>query len=115
MFIKGLFSLKNYLFKILKFRIVDNWRKDRRKNSDSKNIIAKDYDMDDFGSDEQSPEKDLLHKEKIKLIHESLMLLTDKSPEDAHLVKIYREGLNYRQMAQKQWSTGTRGLVQVSI
>jgi hypothetical protein len=30
------------------------------------------------------------------------MLLTDKSPEDAHLVKMYLEGLNYRQMAQKQ-------------
>jgi hypothetical protein len=43
--------------------------------------------MDDFGSDKQSPEKDLLHKEKIKIIHESLMLLTDKSPEDAHLVQ----------------------------
>jgi RNA polymerase sigma factor (sigma-70 family) len=99
---KGLSSLKNYLFKILKFRIVDNRRKDSCQNSDSKNISAKEYDMDDFGSDEQSPEKDLLHKEKIKLIHESLMLLTDKSPEDAHLVKMYLEGLNYRQMAQKQ-------------
>jgi hypothetical protein len=36
-----------------------------------------------------SPEKDLLHKERIRLILESLMLLTDKSPEDAHLVKMY--------------------------
>jgi hypothetical protein len=33
---------------------------------------------------------------------ESLMMLTDKFPEDAHLVKMYLEGLNYRQMAQKQ-------------
>ena len=99
---KGLSSLKNYLFKILNFRIVDKLRKDNRQNSDSKNICAKDYDMDGFGSDEQSPERDLLQKERIRLIHESLMLLTDKSPEDAHLVKMYMEGLNYRQMAQKQ-------------
>jgi len=99
---KGLSSLKNYLFKILNFRIVDKLRKNVRQKSDSKNICAKDYDMDNFISDDQSPEKDLLHKERIRLIHESLMMLTDKSPEDAHLVKMYLEGLNYRQMAQKQ-------------
>ncbi len=99
---KGLSSLKNYLFKILNFRIVDNLRKNACQNSDSKNICAKDYDMDSFGSEDLSPEKDLLHKERIRLIHESLMLLADKSPEDAYLVKMYLEGLNYRQMAQKQ-------------
>lgn len=57
--------------------------------------------MDGFESDNVSPEKNLMHKDKIKLIHETLLMLADTSPRDAYLVKMHLEGLNYSQMAER--------------
>jgi len=42
-----------------------------------------------------------MDKEKIRLINETLLMLADKSPSDAYLVKLHLEGLNYNQMAKK--------------
>jgi RNA polymerase sigma-70 factor (ECF subfamily) len=42
-----------------------------------------------------------MHKEKIKIVHETLLVLTQTSPADAYLVKMHLEGLNYRQMAER--------------
>ena len=101
---KGLASLKTYLFKILKFRIIDHIRRENRQGGDQKNISDQDHEIDGFQSEDESPEKTLLDKEKIKLIHESLLLLSDTSPADAYLVKMHLEGLNYNQMAEKMLS-----------
>jgi len=98
---KGLASLKTYLFKILNFRILDNVRRANRQSAYSNNISDNNHEVDRFGSDEISPEKDLMHKEKIKIVHETLLILSDKSPTDAYLVKMHLEGLNYAQMAEK--------------
>ena len=72
---KGLASLKTYLFRILNFRIVDNVRRANRQSAYGKNISDKDHELDGFGSDNESPEKDMIHKEKIKLVHEALLML----------------------------------------
>lgn len=101
---KGLASLKTYLFRILNFRIVDNVRRAYRQSAYGKNISDKDHEIDGFGSDDESPEKDMIHKEKIKLIHEVLLMLADTSPSDAYLVKMHLEGLNYSQMAERIFS-----------
>ena len=98
---KGLASLKTYLFRILNFRIVDNARRAYRQSAYGKNISEKDHEIDGFGSDDESPEKDMIHKEKIKLVHEVLLKLADTSPSDAYLVKMHLEGLNYSQMAER--------------
>jgi len=98
---KGLAALKTYLFRILKFRIIDNVRRANRQGAYNKNISDKDHEIDGFGSDDKSPEDDLMHKEKIKIIHETLVLLADTNPSDAYLVKMYLEGLNYNQMAER--------------
>jgi len=98
---KGLASLKTYLFKILNFRIIDKMRSLNRQSAHSKNISDKDQEIDEFGSDDESPEKDIIHKEKIKLVHEALLMLTDTSPGDAYLVKMNLEGLDYSQMAAR--------------
>ncbi len=45
--------------------------------------------------------KDLMHKQKIRLIHETLLMLIDASPSDAFLVKMHLEGLEYKQMAER--------------
>ncbi len=98
---KGLSSLKTYLFKILNFRIVDNIRRAGRKTAYQNNISSKDNEIDDFGCDDVSPEKDVMDKEKIRLIHESLLMLTESSPTDAFLVKLHLEGLGYQHMAER--------------
>ncbi|MFH2044778.1 MAG: sigma-70 family RNA polymerase sigma factor [Pseudomonadota bacterium] len=98
---KGLASLKTYLFKILNFRIVDNVRSAYRQSAYDKNISDKDHEIDGFGSDDESPEKDMIHKEKIKLVHEALLMLVETSPGDAYLVKMHLEGLDYSQMAER--------------
>jgi len=97
----GLSSLKTYLFKILNCRIIDNVRRENRKKSYVSNISDIDNEIDGFGDDNVSPEKDLMHKQKIKLIHETLLMLAETSPSDAFLVKMHLEELNYTQMAER--------------
>ena len=53
-------------------------------------------------------EKDLMHKEKLRLVHETLLMLTETSPTDAYLVKLHLEGYDYRQMAEKRRDRGYR-------
>ncbi len=100
---KGLASLKTYLFKILKFRIVDNVRSTNRQKNYEKNVSDKDHEIEEVESEDESPEKEIIHKEKIKLVHEALLLLVDTSPGDAFLVKMYLEGLDYSQMAERSF------------
>ena len=57
--------------------------------------------MTTFESENESPEKEIIHKEKIKLVHEALLMLVDTSPSDAFLVKMHLEGLDYSQMAER--------------
>jgi hypothetical protein len=42
-----------------------------------------------------------MDKENVRLVHETLLMLTDSSPTDAYLVKMQMEGLSYQQMAEK--------------
>ena len=98
---QGMASLKTYLFKILNFRIVDNARSANRQSTYEKKTSDKDHDFDTFESENESPEKEIIHKEKIKLVHEALLMLVDTSPGDAFLVKMHLEGLDYSQMAER--------------
>jgi RNA polymerase sigma factor (sigma-70 family) len=99
---KGIASLKTYLFKILKFRIIDNVRKASQQKAYHKNISDKEHDLDQFGDEDSSPEKGLMQKDKVKIVHETLLMMTEDSPKDAFLVKMHLEGLDYQQMAEKQ-------------
>jgi len=98
---QGLSSLKTYLFKILNFRIVDNVRREKRQGAHGNNISNGDKDIDGFENDDVSPEKDLMSKEKVRLVNETILMLTDSSPTDAYLVKMHMEGLSYQEMAEK--------------
>ena len=98
---KGISSLKTYLFKILNFRIIDNVRRAGRQNAYASNISGGDNDIDGVGDDGVSPEKDLMAKEKVRLVHETLLMLTDSSPTDAYLMKMHMEGMSYQEMAEK--------------
>jgi RNA polymerase sigma-70 factor (ECF subfamily) len=98
---QGLSSLKTYLFKILNFRIIDNVRKPTPPDTSGNTISGDDNDVDGTGDDGVSPEEKVLKKEKVRLIHETLLMLTESSPTDAYLVKLHFEEMSYQQMAEK--------------
>jgi RNA polymerase sigma factor (sigma-70 family) len=98
---KGISSLKTYLFKILNFRIIDDVRREKRQVAYTNKIGGGDKDLEGIGDDEVSPEKVLMDKENVRLVNETLLMLTDSSPTDAYLVKMQMEGLSYQQMAEK--------------
>lgn len=110
---EGLASLKTYLFKILNFRILDNVRRGNRQSAYGMNVSDKEHEIDGFEAEDKSPEQDLIQKEKRKLIHESLLMLSESAPTDAYLVKMHLEGLNYTQMAERM--LGGRGSDQKQI
>jgi RNA polymerase sigma-70 factor (ECF subfamily) len=98
---KGLSSLKTYLFKILNFRIIDSVRRTKRQRAYICTTSGGDNDVDGPGDDDVSPEEGVMHKETIRLTHETLLMLTDSSPTDANLVKLHLEGMSYQEMAEK--------------
>lgn len=98
---EGRSSLKTYLYKILNFRIIDNVRRANRQGAYRNNISNDGKEIDGFGDDGVSPESDLMDKERIRLIHETLLMMSEGSPADAFLVKLHLEGLSYQQMAER--------------
>ena len=82
---KGISSLKTYLFKILNFRIIDDVRREKRQGAYINNISSDDKDIDGFGSDDVSPEQDLMDKEKIRLIHETLLMPVRQLSPPTHI------------------------------
>ena len=99
---QGLSSLKTYLFKILNFRIVDDVRTGKkRQGAYANNTGGGDEDLEGIGGDDVSPEESVMAKEKVRLVNETLLMLTDSSPTDAYLVKMQMEGLSYQEMAEK--------------
>jgi len=98
---QGLSSLKTYLFKILNFRIIDNVRRANPPDTSGNTISGGDNDIDVVGDDSVSPEKDLMAKEMVRLVNETILMLTDSSPTDAYLMKMHMEGLSYQEMAEK--------------
>lgn len=97
-------SLKSYLIKILFRRIIDDNRSYLRENS------KKDY-LEDNGTkilqekdNNPSPEDKILDDDKKRIINEALLLLGDISPKDADLIRMHLQGLDYRQMAETQFT-----------
>jgi RNA polymerase sigma-70 factor (ECF subfamily) len=101
---EGKASLLNYLIKILKYKIIDSIRRDSRRKEPNRNAGEWRDETETVNDSPSSPEQDLIKKEKQKIIHEALLMLSAVSPKDAHLVRIHLDGLSYRQMAQLELS-----------
>jgi RNA polymerase sigma factor (sigma-70 family) len=97
---RGMASLKTFLVKILYNRITDHQRQQIRKSKEAKNTISQG-DSERLEDENSSPEIDLIAKEKVRLVHETLLMLTDSSPKDAYLIKMQMEGLSYQEMAER--------------
>ena len=98
---EGRASLRTYLITILRRRIIDRIRKNGRTVELTPFNDEKDCSESDNGGF-VSPEQDLVQKERQKLIHEALVMLSLESPRDALLIRLYLEDLNYREMAERE-------------
>ena len=98
----GKTSLRNYLLTILNRRIIDANRKWVRDNNQKQNIEKMVAENSEGKSVEVSPEEIVINKERLQLIHEALLLLETISIRDAYLMKLYLEGLTYKEMAERE-------------
>ena len=99
---QGKTSLRNYLLTILNRRIIDANRKWVRGNNQKQKIEKLVVENSEENCVEVSPEEKLINKERIRLIHEALLQLETTSTRDAHLMKMYLEGLSYKEMAERE-------------
>ena len=98
----GKTSLKNYLLTILNRRIIDanrKWVRDNNQKQKIEKLVEENSEEKSMGV---SPEEILLHKERMRLIHEALLQLATISTRDAYLMKMYLEGLSYKEMAERE-------------
>jgi RNA polymerase sigma-70 factor (ECF subfamily) len=99
---QGKTSLRNYLLTILNRRIIDASRKWVRDNNQKRQIEKLVVENSEEKCVEVSPEEKLIIKEKMRLIHEALLQLETISTRDAYLMKMYLEGLSYKEMVERQ-------------
>jgi RNA polymerase sigma factor (sigma-70 family) len=99
---QGKTSLRNYLLTILNRRIIDANRKWVRDNSQKQKIAKSVAENSEGVCAEVSPEDIVLNKERMRLIHEALLELETISTRDAYLMKMYLEGLSYKEMAERE-------------
>jgi RNA polymerase sigma-70 factor (ECF subfamily) len=99
---QGKTSLRNYLLTILNRRIIDANRKWMRDNNQKQKIEKLVVDNSEEKCVEVSPEEILINKERMRLIHEALLQLETISTRDAYLMKMYLEGLSYKEMAERE-------------
>ncbi len=99
---EGRASLKSYLINILKRRIIDDNRSfNRQRSKETTNEEDQKYILEKK-DDRLSQEDDLIQGERLRLIQEAVLMLANYSPKDADLIRMYLDGLNYRQMAEKK-------------
>ncbi len=103
---QGKTSLRNYLLTILNRRIIDANRKWVRDNNQKQKIEKLVVENSEDKCVEVSPEEKLINKEKMRLIHEALLQLETLSTRDAYLMKMYLEGLSYKEMAEREVNPG---------
>ncbi|MBT5988757.1 sigma-70 family RNA polymerase sigma factor [bacterium] len=96
---EGRASLKTYLLKILKQRIIDDNLSFKRSNKNNEKNLKCVLNNEEYI---QSQENDLIQKDRLRLLQETILMLELNSPHDADLIRMYMDGLNYRQMAEKK-------------
>lgn len=100
---EGKSSLRTYLTVILNRRIIDTNRKIESEKNCKKVLTDQVNDTKDEIYIQPSPEDDLIKKEQQKLIHDTLLKLSETSPRDAKLILMHFEGMTYEDMAKREF------------
>ena len=101
---EGRASLRYYLLKILKWRIVDNIRKNVRAKKFTQNINDEQDKVEKIKNGSPSSKENLLQKERQKIIYDVLLILSLEFPKDARFVKMFLDDLSYEEMAKQELS-----------
>ena len=99
---KGKASLRTYLLTILNRRIIDANRKFQRDMKFTEIMDEQGNNGTDIPNTEESPEDLLLQKERQKVVHDTLVRLSESAPKDAALIRMRLNGLSYKQMAEHE-------------
>ncbi len=101
---KGKASLRTFLLTILNRRIIDANRRFQREIKLAEVIEDQGTNASDIPIDEESPEDLLLLKERKKVVHDTLVELSKKSPKDAAYIRMHLNGLSYKKMAEQDFN-----------
>jgi RNA polymerase sigma factor (sigma-70 family) len=96
---KGKASLRTFLMTILNRRIIDTNRKFKRDMQFTEIIDDQSNNAADIPDNEESPEDLLLQKERQRVVHDTLLRLSESAPKDAALIRMCLNGLSYKKMA----------------
>jgi DNA-directed RNA polymerase specialized sigma24 family protein len=95
-------SLKTYLLNILRKRIIDDNRAfNRQRSTETSNEEDQKYILEKK-DDRLSQEDELIQRERLRLLQEAILMLENNSPKDADVIRMYLDGLNYGEMAEKK-------------
>ena len=99
---KGKASLRTFLLTILNRRIIDANRKFKRDMQFTEIIDDHSNNAADIPDNEESPEDLLLQKERRRVVHDTLLRLSESAPKDAALIRMRLNGLSYKKMAEQE-------------
>ena len=102
---EGKASLRTYLLTILNRRIIDANRRFQRAIKLTEVLDDQMANASDIPDGEASPEDLLLQKERKKVVHDTLIQLSEKSPRDAAFIRMHLNGLSYKKMAEQELNT----------
>lgn len=97
----GKATLRTFLLTILNHRIIDANRRFQREIKLSEVVDDQHAISSDIADDEKSPEELVLQKERKKVVHDTLVQLSKKSPKDAAFIRMHLNGFSYKKMAQR--------------
>ena len=103
----GKSSLKSFLLTILHRRIIDTNRKTISNRTKTASVESLEETKHTDSNKLLSPEALLIRREKLKMVHEALLNLSRLYPRDAGLMKMYLQGLSYREMAEQELMSET--------
>jgi RNA polymerase sigma-70 factor (ECF subfamily) len=98
----GKAALRTFLLTILNRRIIDANRKFQREMKYTEVIANQEGNMPGISDNAESAEDLLLQKERQKVVHDTLALLSENAPKDAALIRMRLNGLSYKKMAQQE-------------
>ena len=101
---EGKASLRTFLLTILNRRIIDANRKFQRDMKFTEIIDEHVSDATDIPDNMESPEELLLQKERQKVVHDTLVRLSQSAPKDAALIRMHLNGLSYKKMAEQDFN-----------
>ncbi len=102
---EGKASLRTFLLTILNRRIIDANRRFQREMKLAEVIDDQGTNASDIPHDGESPEELLLQKERKKVVYDTLVQLSKKSPQDAAFIRMHLNGLSYKKMAEQDFHT----------